>query len=69
MGNEHDYKGHHIRLLARKLDDGQWSCSYTVIRFGKTTSEGFSGFKRGATEDDSKKRALEKAKQRIDSLN
>lgn len=68
MEDEHTYKGHRIRLLAAKLRDDEWSCSYTVIKFGKTESGGFSGFESGNTEEESKQQALKRAQKRIDSI-
>jgi hypothetical protein len=68
MEDEHTYKGHRIRLLARVLSDDEWSCNYTVIRFGKTEMGGFSGDESGKTADESKQQALKSAQKRIDSI-
>jgi hypothetical protein len=68
MEDEHTYKGHRIRLLARMLSDDEWSCSYGVTRFGKTEMGGFSGDESGNTAEESKQQALEKAQKRIDSI-
>ncbi len=68
MKNEYPYKGHRIRLLARKMDNGKWSCAYTVVRFGKSQLQGFSDYAAGDTGDDSKTKALSKAKKRIDLI-
>ncbi len=69
MENEHPYKDHRITLLAREMDNGKWSCAYTAINFGKSRSQGFSGHEVGDTEDDSKRKGLRKAQERIDSIN
>ena len=68
MEDEHGYKGHRIRLLARKLNDDEWSCNYAVTRLGKTKASGFSDFVSGNTEEESKQQALKKAQKRIDSI-
>ena len=68
MEDEHTYKGHRIRLLARKLNDDEWSCNYAVTRSGKTKASGFSDFVSGNTEEESKQQALKKARKRIDSI-
>ena len=68
MEDEQTYKGHRIRLLAAKLSDDEWSCSYTVIKFGKTKLGGFSGFESGNTAEESKQQALKRAQKRIDSI-
>ncbi|MGH7147058.1 MAG: hypothetical protein ACREIJ_04055 [Nitrospiraceae bacterium] len=68
MEDEHTYKGHRIRLLAHVLSDDEWSCNYTVIRFGKAEMSGFSGDESGNTAEESKQQALKKAKNRIDSI-
>jgi hypothetical protein len=66
--DEHTYKGHRIRLLARVLSDDEWSCSYTVVRFAKTHMGGFSDHESGSTEEESKQKALKSAQKRIDSI-
>ena len=68
MENEHTHKGHRIRLVAASLTADEWSCSYTVIKFGQTESSEFTGFGSGNTEEESKQQALERARGRIDSI-
>ena len=63
MEDEHTYKGHRIRLMAAKLSDDEWSCSYTVIRFGKSGMGAFSGDESGNTAEESKQQALKKAQE------
>ncbi len=69
MEDEQNYKGHLIKLLARKMDDDKWSCNCAVTKSGKTaTAHGFSVDGDGNTEEESKQQALEKAHDQIDSI-
>jgi hypothetical protein len=65
---EHDYKGHRITLLARKINDGEWSCSYRILAIENAEAPGFSGTETGTTEDDAKAKALKTAKGSIDRI-
>jgi hypothetical protein len=57
-----------VEISSASLTADEWSCSYTVIKFGKTESSGFTGFGSGNTEEESKQQALERARGRIDSI-
>jgi hypothetical protein len=64
MGNDHEYKGHQIKLRAAKADD-EWMCSYKILRSNKERHGGItSGW---VTEDIAKNESLKRAKDWIDS--
>lgn len=67
MRNEYYYKGYRIRLLARELDNGHWSCGWAAEEMGGSHSHGMSGHADGVIEDDAKVKALREAKARIDT--